>query len=225
VLHASREPRYGPGRARSAIRQAREAVKVLGLPHEIRDAPDATPLHPPRRVISFESVRFSYLDGGPYSRISTSMSLPVRNSASSAGTGAGKSTIWPCFSGLYEPSTGRVLIDGQNIAKVTQQSLRQSIAVVQQDISLFHRSVLENLRYGKPEASEAEVFRAAENGALHGVHPQPAARLRHHRRRARPQIVGRRTPAPGDCARLPASTRQLSCSTRRRRRSTPIPSS
>jgi ATP-binding cassette subfamily B protein len=77
-------------------------------------------------------------------------------------SGAGKSTIIALLQRLYDPDAGEVLIDGQNIAKVTQESLRSSIAVVQQDISLFHRSLLENLRYGRPEATDEEVFRAVE---------------------------------------------------------------
>jgi ATP-binding cassette, subfamily B, bacterial len=63
---------------------------------------------------------------------------------------------------LYDPDSGQVAIDGEVISHVTQESLRRSIAVVQQDISLFHRSLLENLRYGRPEASDEEVFRAVE---------------------------------------------------------------
>jgi ATP-binding cassette, subfamily B, bacterial len=77
-------------------------------------------------------------------------------------SGAGKSTIIALLQRLYDPDSGAVLIDGQNIAQVTQESLRGSIAVVQQDISLFHRSLLENLRYGRPDASDEQVFRAVE---------------------------------------------------------------
>ena len=77
-------------------------------------------------------------------------------------SGAGKSTIIALLQRLYDPDAGEVLIDGQNIAHVTQESLRSSIAVVQQDISLFHRSLLENLRYGRPDASDEEVYRAVE---------------------------------------------------------------
>ena len=77
-------------------------------------------------------------------------------------SGAGKSTIIALLQRLYDPLAGHVLIDGQNIAEVTQESLRSSIAVVQQDISLFHRSLLENLRYGRPEATDEEVYRAVE---------------------------------------------------------------
>jgi ATP-binding cassette, subfamily B, bacterial len=77
-------------------------------------------------------------------------------------SGAGKSTIIALMQRLYDPDAGAVLIDGQNISQVTQESLRGSIAVVQQDISLFHRSLLENLRYGRPEATDQEVFSAVE---------------------------------------------------------------
>jgi ATP-binding cassette subfamily B protein len=77
-------------------------------------------------------------------------------------SGAGKSTIIALLQRLYDPDSGAVLIDGQDIARVQQRSLRSSIAVVQQDISLFHRSLLENLRYGRPEATDEEVFRAVE---------------------------------------------------------------
>jgi ATP-binding cassette subfamily B protein len=77
-------------------------------------------------------------------------------------SGAGKSTIIALLQRLYDPKSGQLLIDGQNIAQVTQESLRSSIAVVQQDISLFHRSLLENLRYGRPEATDDQVFSAVE---------------------------------------------------------------
>ena len=77
-------------------------------------------------------------------------------------SGAGKSTILALLQRLYDPVTGRVLIDEQDIAKSRRRACASPIAVVQQDISLFHRSVLENLRYGKPEASDEEVHRAAE---------------------------------------------------------------
>jgi ATP-binding cassette subfamily B protein len=77
-------------------------------------------------------------------------------------SGAGKSTLLALMQRLYDPESGHVLIDEQDVSKVTQESLRQVIAVVQQDISLFHRSLMENLRYGRPDASDAEVRQAAE---------------------------------------------------------------
>jgi ATP-binding cassette subfamily B protein len=77
-------------------------------------------------------------------------------------SGAGKSTMLSLLQRFYDPNEGRILIDGQDISRVTQESLRQGIAVVPQDISLFHRSVLENIRYARPTATEAEVLAAAE---------------------------------------------------------------
>jgi ATP-binding cassette subfamily B protein len=77
-------------------------------------------------------------------------------------SGAGKSTIIALLQRMYDPNAGEVLIDGQSITQVTQESLRSVIAIVHQDISLFHRSLLENLRYGRPEATDEEVFRAVE---------------------------------------------------------------
>jgi ATP-binding cassette subfamily B protein len=139
-----------------------EAVKVLGLPHHIEDAPDAKPLINLGGSIAFEDVCFSYPDG---ERVLEEFNLhvPAGQKLGLVGrSGAGKSTILALLQRLYEPEAGHVLIDEQDIAQVTQHSLRQIIAVVQQDISLFHRSVLENLRYGRPDATPEEVFEAAE---------------------------------------------------------------
>jgi len=139
-----------------------EAVRVLGLPHEMQDVPEARPLVSLGGAVSFVNMGFSYPDG---ERVLQDFTLHVR-AGERLGlvgrSGAGKSTVLALLQRLYDPDRGHVLIDEQDIAKVTQESLRRSIAVVQQDISLFHRSVLENLRYGRPEASDAEVYAAAE---------------------------------------------------------------
>jgi ATP-binding cassette subfamily B protein len=162
VLHASRDLAMALVEVVQHFAKLGEAVKVLGLPHEIKDAPDAKPLIQLGGSISFENVGFSYPDGDRVLK-DFNLQVPAGQKLGLVGrTGAGKSTIFALLQRLYEPVAGRVLIDEQDVAEVTQQSLRQSIAVVQQDISLFHRSVLENLRYGKPEATEGEVFRAAE---------------------------------------------------------------
>jgi ATP-binding cassette, subfamily B, bacterial len=75
-------------------------------------------------------------------------------------SGCGKSTLFVLLQRFYDLQSGRILIAGQDIARVTQESLRSSIAVVPQDISLFHRSIMENIRYGRPEASDADVREA-----------------------------------------------------------------
>jgi ATP-binding cassette, subfamily B, bacterial len=162
VLHASRDLAMALVELVQHFAKLGEAIKVLGLPHEIEDVPNAKSLIHLGGSISFENVGFSYLDG---ERVLANFNLhvPAGQKLGLVGrTGAGKSTIFALLQRLYEPATGHVLIDEQDVSEVSQQSLRQSIAVVHQDISLFHRSVLENLRYGKPDATEAEVVRAAE---------------------------------------------------------------
>ena len=76
-------------------------------------------------------------------------------------SGGGKSTIFALIQRFYDIQSGRILIDGQDITQVTQQSLRDAIAVVPQDISLFHRTLMENIRYAPPEATDEEVWEAA----------------------------------------------------------------
>jgi ATP-binding cassette subfamily B protein len=144
------------------VAKLREAVQVLGLPHEMQDAPDARALVVTEGAISFRDLGFAYPDGQTVLKNFT-LHVPGGQKVGLVGrSGAGKSTIVALLQRLYDPDVGEVLIDGQVIAHVTQASLRGSIAVVQQDISLFHRSLLENLRYGRPDASDEEVYRAVE---------------------------------------------------------------
>jgi ATP-binding cassette, subfamily B, bacterial len=162
VLHASRDLAMALVDLVQHLAKLGEAVKVLGLPHEMVDAPDAKALIPLGGAVSFVGVSFSYPDGD---QVLENLNLEI-HSGQTVGlvgrSGSGKSTILALLQRLYDPTEGRVLIDGQDVAHVTQESLRRSIAVVHQDISLFHRSVLENLRYGKPEATDEEVYRATE---------------------------------------------------------------
>jgi ATP-binding cassette subfamily B protein len=162
VLHASRDFAMALVDMVQQFAKLGEAVQVLGLPHEMQDAADARPLMMRGGAIQFEHVSFSYPSGQQVLR-DFNLEVPAGQKVGLVGrSGAGKSTIIALLQRLYDPNSGPVLIDGQNIAHVTQESLRASIAVVQQDISLFHRSLLENLRYGRPEASDEEVFRAVE---------------------------------------------------------------
>ncbi|HWK45298.1 MAG TPA: ABC transporter ATP-binding protein [Stellaceae bacterium] len=162
VLHASRDLAMALVDVVQQFAKLGEAVQVLALPHEMKDAPDAAPLIKLGGSITFDSVSFSYPNG---ERVLQEFKLviPAGQKVGLVGrSGAGKSTIFALLQRFYDPEYGHVLIDEQNIAHVTQESLRQSIALVQQDISLFHRSVLENLRYGRPDATDAEVYQAAE---------------------------------------------------------------
>jgi ATP-binding cassette subfamily B protein len=163
VLHASRDFAMALVDMVQQFAKLGEAVQVLGLPHEMQNAPDARPLVVRGGTIQFEHVSFSYPSGQQVLK-DFDLEVPAGQKVGLVGrSGAGKSTIIALLQRLYDPEdSGAVLIDGQNIAHVTQESLRASIAVVQQDISLFHRSLLENLRYGRPDASDEEVFRAVE---------------------------------------------------------------
>ena len=162
VLHASRDFAMALVDMVQQFAKLDEAVQVLGLPHEMQDAPDAKPLHLTGGSIQFRDVSFSYPSGQSVLDHFV-LDVPAGQKIGLVGrSGAGKSTIIALLQRLYDPTQGEVCIDGQNIAHVSQESLRSSIAVVQQDISLFHRSLLENLRYGRPEASDEEVFRAVE---------------------------------------------------------------
>jgi ATP-binding cassette subfamily B protein len=162
VLHASRDFAMAAVDLTQQLAKLDEAVRVLGMPHEIVDTPDAKPLINLGGSVTFLNVCFSYPNGERVLQDFT-LHIPSGQKVGLVGrSGAGKSTVLALLQRLYDPETGHVLIDEQDIGCVTQDSLRQTIAVVEQNISLFHRSVLENLRYGRPDATDAEVHRAAE---------------------------------------------------------------
>jgi ATP-binding cassette subfamily B protein len=162
VLHASRDLAMALVDLVQQFAKLGEAVQVLGLPHEMRDEPDARPLRVDGGGAEFRNVSFSYPSGQPVLRQFHLRVEPGEKVGLVGRSGAGKSTILALLQRLYDPHLGAVLVDGQDIRYVTQESLSQAIAVVHQEISLFHRSLLENLRYGRPEASDQDVYRAVE---------------------------------------------------------------
>lgn len=162
VLNASRDFATALVDVIQHFAKLREAVQVLALPHEMADASDAKPLINLGGSVEFENVSFAYPDGEQVLQGFNLGIAPGQKVGLVGRSGSGKSTIIALLQRLYDPDEGHVVIDGQDIRKVTQESLRNSIAIVQQEISLFHRSVLENLRYGKPDATDEEVYAAAE---------------------------------------------------------------
>jgi ATP-binding cassette subfamily B protein len=161
VLHASRDLAMALVELVQHFAKLGEALRILGMPHEMPDAADAEPFIPLGGWVSFESVSFAYPDGEPVLD-DLSLTIPAGQKVGLVGrSGAGKSTILALLQRFYDPVAGRILIDEQDVAEVAQESLRQSIAVVHQDVALFHRSVLDNLRYGRPDASDDEVYEAA----------------------------------------------------------------
>ena len=143
------------------LARLQEAMGVLLRPHEIKDLPGAGELTAERGGVTFEKIAFNYPGRGPTFN-DFDLALGAGQRVGLVGeSGAGKTTLLALLQRFYDLQGGRILIDGQDIARATQESLRQAIAVVPQDISLFHRTVLENIRYGRPEASDAEVWAAA----------------------------------------------------------------
>ena len=138
-----------------------EAIATLLLPHELRDHPQAEPLVKSGAAIAFNNISFQYPGGV---RVFDKFSLriqPGQRVGLVGQSGGGKSSLFVLLQRFYDVQHGSITIDGQDISRVTQQSLRQAISVVPQDISLFQRSILENIRYGRPNATDDEVLRAA----------------------------------------------------------------
>jgi ATP-binding cassette subfamily B protein len=137
-------------------------VKLLARVPEVRDAPGATPLRLSAGAVRFERVCFDYQPERPILREVDFSIAPGEKVAVVGHSGAGKSTLARLLFRFYEVTGGRILIDGQDIRTVTQESLRAAIGIVPQDTVLFNDSILYNLRYGRPDASDADIERAAE---------------------------------------------------------------
>ncbi|MBV8622025.1 MAG: ABC transporter ATP-binding protein [Herbaspirillum sp.] len=146
-----------------------DGINTLARAHEVKDAPDARPLQVRRGELRFEGVSFSY--GGASPRpVVDKLDLVIRPGEKIGlvgRSGAGKSTIVNLLLRFYDIEGGRITIDGQDIAHVTQDSLREQIGMVTQDTSLLHRSVRENVTYGRPDASDAEMIHAAQRAEAH----------------------------------------------------------
>ena len=161
VLHATRDLAVALVDITQHIARLSEALSTLLVPHELRDHPEATPLVRRGASVKFEHVEFRYGEGQHIFEDLSLSFVPGERVGLVGPSGAGKSTVFALLQRFYDVQTGRILIDGQDISRVTQASLRDAIGVVPQDISLFHRSVMENIRYGRPDASDEEVHKAA----------------------------------------------------------------
>lgn len=138
-----------------------DGMRSVAVPRQHPDLDDARELTVRRGAIRFEHVRFGYGSArGVLHDLDLDLS-PGERVGLVGPSGAGKSTLVNLLLGFYRLEGGHIVIDGQDIAEVTQESLRRQIAVVTQDTSLLHRSIRDNIRYGRPEASEAEIIAAA----------------------------------------------------------------
>ena len=140
-----------------------DGITTLTKPRTITDVPGAQPLRVTQGAIAFENLSFSYKDGGK--KVIDDLNLHIRPGERIGligRSGAGKSTLVNLLLRFHEAQSGRITIDGQDITQVTQDSLRGAIGMVTQDTSLLHRSMRENILYGRPDATEAQMRAAAE---------------------------------------------------------------
>ena len=149
------------------IGTVQDGITTLSRPHAVVDAPDAKPLVVTQGEIRFEQVSFAY---GGRDNVIDDLTLTIRPGEKIGlvgRSGAGKSTIVNLLLRFYDVEHGRILIDGQDIAHATQDSLRAQIGMVTQDTSLLHRSVRENIVYGRPDANEDDMLAAARRAEAH----------------------------------------------------------
>jgi ATP-binding cassette subfamily B multidrug efflux pump len=148
------------------IGTVRDGINTLSRPRLVNDRPDAQPLHVTRGDIRFEHVTFDYGNGhGSGERVIDDLSLHIRPGEKIGlvgRSGAGKSTLINLLLRFHDVEGGRILIDGQDVSLGTQDSLRAQIGMVTQDTSLLHRSVRDNILYGRPDADDADMIAAAE---------------------------------------------------------------
>ena len=161
ILHATRDLAVALVDVTQHMARLAEALATLLIPHELRDHPEAEALVNRGADVVFDNVSFRYPDGR---EVFSKLNLHIE-SGQRVGlvgpSGSGKSTLFGLMQRFYDVQEGRISIHGQDISRVTQESVRAAISVVPQDISLLHRSVMENIRYGRPDASDAEVLAAA----------------------------------------------------------------
>jgi ATP-binding cassette subfamily B protein len=179
VLHATRDLAVALVGVTQHFARLSEALAMLLQPHELRDHPEARNLSENTNLsekpclvrrgasVALEHVSFSYPNGQVVFKGLDLRFEPGQRVGLVGPSGGGKSSLLALIQRFYDLESGRIAIEGQDIARVTQESLRAAIAVVPQDLSLFNRSAMENIRYGRPDATDAEVMEAADFAGCH----------------------------------------------------------
>ena len=162
ILHGTRDLAVSLVDVTQYVARLDEAIGALLLPQELSDSPTAIALPPGPREVVFEAVTFAYPGRASVIEGFDLTLAPGQRVGLVGYSGAGKSTVLSLLQRFHDVSAGRILIDGHDIRDITKTSLREALALVPQDISLFHRTVRENLCYGRPDATEAEILHAAE---------------------------------------------------------------
>ena len=156
-------------RAAKALAAAERVVEVLEVEPALQDAPDAHPAPPLRGEIAFDHVDFAYGSGEQVLNDITFTIEPGRHVAVVGSSGSGKSTLLSLVPRLFDPSSGRVTVDGLDVSRLTLESLRSQVSLVLQESVLFGLSIAENIRYGCPDATDEEVEAAARAARVHEV--------------------------------------------------------
>ncbi len=163
ILHGSRDLAFSLINTSQQFGGITESLKVIAVPHAVTDPADARGFAPQRGAIAFRQVRYAY-PGDRHVFRGLNLDIAAGQRVGIVGpSGGGKSTLIALIQRLDDVQGGGIEIDGQDLRSVTQDSLRSRIAVVPQEIALFNRSILDNIRYGRPEASDDEVFAAARH--------------------------------------------------------------
>jgi ATP-binding cassette subfamily B protein len=161
VMHGSRDLAIALVELAQQFGFIDETLRTIGQPQTVLDEPDAPAIVPLGGSVEFRGISFSY-PGSREAIHQLDLTIEAGQKVGIVGpSGAGKSTLIHLLQRLYDVDRGTILIDGQPIAGVTQDSLRAAMAIVPQEINLFHRSVMDNIRFARPEASDEEVFAAA----------------------------------------------------------------
>ena len=145
----------------------KQTLSLIAVPHEIVDAPDAIDLVINRGKIEFKNIVFAYKDTKPLFDHMTLTIEPGQKIGLVGYSGSGKTTFANLLIRLYDIQSGQILIDNQDVHKVTQESLHRAVTYIPQDPLLFHRTIMENIRYGYPEASDEDVIVAAKKAHAH----------------------------------------------------------
>jgi ATP-binding cassette subfamily B protein len=147
--------------------KCKQALTIISALHDIRDEPNAQALEVTKGDIEFDDVTFHY-DEGAHLFNNKNVLIQSGQKVGLVGlSGSGKSTFVNLILRLFDVESGKIRIDGQDIRKVTQESLREHIAMIPQDVSLFHRTLLENIRYGRTDATDEEVIQASKQAHCH----------------------------------------------------------
>jgi ATP-binding cassette, subfamily B, bacterial len=152
----------------TSVGEVEDGMRTLAIPHALADGPGAVDLPRVRGEVRFDGVSFAYGRGrGGVSGINLTVA-PGEKLGIVGASGAGKSTLVSLLLRLYDPEAGQVLVDGQDLRAVTQESLRRQVGMVTQETAMFNRSARDNIMYGRPDATEAELIAAAKAAEADG---------------------------------------------------------